>query len=158
MRRGFHPIWMRYRISSGVWRCSSSSRISSERARIEYKFCLALLTPLIAAKGYTAPELERIFERALLLSEEIGDTEEIFPALYSRQVIRAVSGQFDRAAVHAAEAIAARRAQPLVRFRCFRRQAFATLKLFRGETATACEQLRQMLSPIRSGTTSCIGA
>ena len=53
---------------------------SSERARIEYKFCLALLTPLIAAKGYTAPELERIFERALLLSEEIGDTEEIFPA------------------------------------------------------------------------------
>ena len=50
------------------------------RARTEYRFCLALLTPLIAAKGYTAPELERIFERALRLGEEIGYTEEIFPA------------------------------------------------------------------------------
>ena len=72
-----------------------------QRARIEYRFCLALLTPLIAAKGYTAPELERIFERALRLSEEIVDTEDIFPALYSRQVFELTRGQFDRAAAHA---------------------------------------------------------
>src|SRR5260370_8109937 len=55
-----------------------------ERPRIEYKFCLALVTPLIATKGYSAPELERLFDRALRLSEEIGDTEEILPVLNTR--------------------------------------------------------------------------
>ena len=120
---------------------------SSERLRLEYKFCLALLTPLIAAKGYTAPELERIFERALLLSEEIGDTEEIFPALYSRQVFELVIGRFDRAAVHAEEAICSPDATPHPSAAFAGRLLGATrLKLFLGETATASEQLQQFLT------------
>jgi predicted ATPase len=130
---------------------------SSERMRIEYKFCLALVTPLIAAKGYTAPELERIFERALVLSEEIGDTEEIFPALYSRQVFELVIGRFDRAAVHAEEAIQLARRNPSSDSAVFAGRLLATLKLFRGETTTASEQLRYFLAqydPLRHGTSA----
>ena len=130
---------------------------SSERLRLEYKFCLALLTPLIAAKGYTAPELERIFERALLLSEEIGDTEEIFPALYSRQVFELVIGRFDRAAVHAEEAIQLARRNPSSDSAAFAGRLLATLKLFLGETATASEQLQQFLTQydqVRHGTSA----
>ena len=131
---------------------------SSERVRIEYKFCLALLTPLIAAKGYTAPELERIFERALLLSEEIGDTEEIFPALYSRQVFELVIGRFDRAAVHAEEAIQLAKRNPSSDSAAFAGRLLATLKLFRGETTSASEQLTAVSCPVRSGATWHIGA
>ena len=131
---------------------------SSERVRIEYKFCLALVTPLIAAKGYTAPELERIFERALLLSEEIGDTEEIFPALYSRQVFELVIGRFDRAAVHAEEAIQLAKAQPLVRFRCFRRQASGDVEVVSRRDDKRKRTTSAVSCPVRSGTTWYIGA
>jgi class 3 adenylate cyclase/predicted ATPase len=117
-----------------------------ERPRIEYKFCVALVTPLIATKGYNAPELERLFERALRLSEEIGDTEEILPVLYSRQAYELVGGQFDRAAVHAEEAIRIAERNPLVDSAAFAGRLFATLKLFRGEATTAGEQLKQMLA------------
>ena len=103
-----------------------------ERARIEYKFCLALVTPLIASKGYTAPELERLFERALRLSEEIDDTEEIFPVLYSRQAFELVGGQFDRAAAHAEEAIRLAKRQPARRFRRIRRQAVRNTQVVQG--------------------------
>jgi class 3 adenylate cyclase/predicted ATPase len=130
---------------------------SSKRVRIEYKFCLALVTPLIAAKGYTAPELERIFERALQLSEELGDTEEIFPALYSRQVFELVIGRFDRAAVHAEEAIQLARRNPSSDSAVFAGRLLATLKLFSGETISASEQLRQFLAlydQVRHGTSA----
>ena len=130
---------------------------SSERMRIEYKFCLALVTPLIATKGYTAPELERIFERALLLSEEIGDTEEIFPALYSRQVFELVIGRFDRAAVHAEEAIQLARRNPASDSAAFAGRLLATLKLFLGETKSASDQLQRFLAqydPARHGTSA----
>jgi len=130
---------------------------SRERMRTEYKFCLALVTPLIAAKGYTAPELERIFERALILSEEVGDTEEIFPALYSRQVFELVIGRFDRAAVHAEEAIQLARRNPSSNSAAFAGRLLATLKLFRGETTRASEQLQKFLTkydPVRHGTSA----
>jgi predicted ATPase len=122
------------------------------RARTEYKFCLALVTPLIASKGYTAPELERLFERALRLSDELNDTEEIFPVLYSRQAFELVGGQFDRAAAHAEEAIRLAKRHPLADSAAFAGRLFATLKLFQGEATTACEQLRRMLAqydPVR---------
>jgi tetratricopeptide (TPR) repeat protein len=104
-----------------------------------------------------APELERIFERALLLSEEIGDTEEIFPALYSRQVFELVIGRFDRAAVHAEEAIQLARRNSSSDSAAFAGRLLATLKLFSGETTRASEQLQQFLSqydPERHGTSA----
>ena len=101
-------------------------------ARTEYKFCLALVTPLIASKGYTAPELERLFERALRLSDELNDTEEIFPVLYSRQAFELVGGQFDRAAAHAEEAVRTRQASPARRFRRIRWQALRNAQVVPG--------------------------
>src|SRR6516165_8452526 len=152
-RRG---AWFRRPCTTRLWlvstACHWSSRSRSSCPRTEYKFCLALITPLIATKGYTAPELERLFKRALRLSEEIGDTEEILPVLYSRQAYELVGGQFDRAAAHAEEAIRIAELNPLADSAAFAGRLFATLKLFQGEATTACEQLRQMLAqydPVR---------
>ena len=125
-----------------------------ERPRVEYKLCSALVTPLIATKGYNAPEIERVFERALRLSEEIGDSEEILPVLYSRQVYELVGGQFDRAAAHAEEAIRVAERDPLADSAAFAGRLLASLKLFQGEVTTACGQLGQMLAqydPARHG-------
>jgi predicted ATPase/class 3 adenylate cyclase len=128
-----------------------------ERARIEYRFCLALVTPVIASKGYTALEVEQIFERALRLSEEIGDTDEIFPVLYSRQVFELVSGQFDRAAAHGEEAIRLARRNPLSDSAAFAGRLYANLKLYQGNATTACDELQQMLAqydPARHGSSA----
>jgi tetratricopeptide (TPR) repeat protein len=82
----------------------------------------------------------------LRLSEEIGDTERIFPALYSRQVFELTRGQFDRAAEHAREALQLAVRNPSSDSGPFAGRLFATLRLFRGEAGIACEQLRRMLS------------
>ena len=64
-----------------------------ERAEQECVLQIALITPIIATKGYGAPELERAFTRALEFSERIGDIEQIFPMLYGRWVFHLVTGQ-----------------------------------------------------------------
>ena len=77
---------------------------AGDRARQEYQLRLALLTPVITAKGYGAPELEETFNRALRLSEEIGDTAEIFPILYSRHSFEMVTGQVRKGYLRGEEA------------------------------------------------------
>ena len=53
------------------------------RVRDEYELSIAISlgAALIATKGYAAPEVEAAFDRARALSEGIGDTPQLFPAL-----------------------------------------------------------------------------
>jgi class 3 adenylate cyclase/predicted ATPase len=55
---------------------------TSERAQQELTLQITLGTPLIATKGYTAPEVERAYTRARELCLRGGDTSQLFPALW----------------------------------------------------------------------------
>ncbi len=68
-----------------------------ERAKQELALQIALTGPLLATRGYTAPETERTSARALELCRQIGDTPEIFPVLFGRQVFHLVSGRMAKA-------------------------------------------------------------
>jgi class 3 adenylate cyclase/predicted ATPase len=57
-----------------------------ERDRQELRLQLALSHPLMAAKGYSAPETIQTVNRACLLAERLGDTGYIFPLLYGQWV------------------------------------------------------------------------
>ncbi len=64
------------------------------RIRDEYELSIAISlgAALIATKGYAAPEVEAAFDRARALSERIGDTPQLFPALWglwSFHIVRA---------------------------------------------------------------------
>ena len=64
------------------------------RIRDEYELSIAISlgAALIATKGYAAPEVEAAFDRARDLSERIGDTPQLFPALWglwSFHIVRA---------------------------------------------------------------------
>jgi class 3 adenylate cyclase/predicted ATPase len=61
-------------------------------AELEFSLRVGLIAPLIAAKGYTNDELEATISRALVLSEAIGKTPEIFPVLYSRWAFLLTTG------------------------------------------------------------------
>ena len=54
---------------------------TSERLMEEVKLRIALLTPLIATKGYTAPEVEKACNRALELCQQLGEAPQLFTVL-----------------------------------------------------------------------------
>ncbi len=54
---------------------------SSERLTEEVKLQIALITPLIATKGYTAPEVERACSRALEQCQQLGEAPQLFTVL-----------------------------------------------------------------------------
>ena len=55
---------------------------SPERARQELALQIALGPPLIATVGWTAPEVERTYSRAQELCGQVGETPQLFPALW----------------------------------------------------------------------------
>src|SRR5216683_539866 len=54
---------------------------SSERLTEEVKLQIALITPLIATKGYTAPEVERACNRALEQCQQLEEAPQLFTIL-----------------------------------------------------------------------------
>src|SRR5262249_50018742 len=55
---------------------------SLERTRRELELQIALGAPLMATKGFAAPEVGAAYDRALELCRRIGETPELFPVLW----------------------------------------------------------------------------
>jgi predicted ATPase len=66
---------------------------SPERRRRELALHLALGGPLVATKGYAAPEIVRSTTRAIELVNQVGDTEQRFPLLYRQWAYHLVRTQ-----------------------------------------------------------------
>jgi class 3 adenylate cyclase/predicted ATPase len=64
-----------------------------ERDRQEIELQIALGGALIAAKGYTVPETDKAFTRARELCERIGETEQLFRALFGQVATRLVEAK-----------------------------------------------------------------
>jgi predicted ATPase/class 3 adenylate cyclase len=64
-----------------------------ERAQQELTLQRALGAPLIATKGYTAPEVGKAYMRAQELCRQIGDTSQLFPVLYGLSVFHVVRAE-----------------------------------------------------------------
>ena len=68
-----------------------------ERTQQELALQLALAGPLIATKGYAAPEVERVYTRALELCRQLGETPLLFWALLGLQVVYLVRAELKTA-------------------------------------------------------------
>lgn len=75
---------------------------TTERARQELALQLALSGPLMAIKGYTVPEVEKVLTRASELCRQVGESPQIFSALW-RLVVSYFSRGEHRAAHELAE-------------------------------------------------------
>jgi TOMM system kinase/cyclase fusion protein len=81
-----------------------------ERALRELTLQLALGAPLQATKGYAAPERRQVYTRAVELCQQLGETPQLFPALFGMcqyyvmagelQTAREIEGQLLRLAQH----------------------------------------------------------
>jgi predicted ATPase len=68
-----------------------------ERARHELALQIALGIPVTASKGYAHPDVEPIYARARLLSVQLGELRQLFPALYGLWRMLAIRGQLQAA-------------------------------------------------------------
>jgi predicted ATPase len=82
---------------------------SPERIQRELLLQLAVAPALMVVKGWASPEVVRAFARARELCERLGDTPEVFPALWGLWNVHWVRGEF-RVAYELAEQLL-RRAQ-----------------------------------------------
>ena len=63
----------------------------------EFQVQVRLIGPLIAAKSYVSPLVEKAFNRALELSKQIDSSPEIFPVLHGRYAFYQVCGLINKA-------------------------------------------------------------
>jgi predicted ATPase len=68
-----------------------------ERAGQEIALQIALGGPLMAVKGRSAAEVEQTYTRAQELCERIGETRQLFPAVWGLFLFRRARGEIDRA-------------------------------------------------------------
>jgi predicted ATPase len=84
----------------------------AERDARELDLNIALITPIIAIKGYTAPEANTVSERAIELCRQAGQTSRIFPALYGQWAYNQTGGNIVRAKELAADYLELANSQP----------------------------------------------
>jgi predicted ATPase len=70
---------------------------TSERTHQELGLQLALAAPLIATKGYTAPEVERVYARRSELCRQLGETSQLFWALQGLWVLHLQRAEYQKA-------------------------------------------------------------
>src|SRR5262249_51910810 len=68
-----------------------------DRTRRELELQIALGAPLMATKGYAAPEVGAAYHRALELSRKIGETPELFRVLFGLQTFYLVRAELKKA-------------------------------------------------------------
>ncbi len=68
-----------------------------ERVEQELKLQLTLAVPLTATSGYAAPEVEHAYKRARQLSQQMGQTPQLFPALYGLWRYRCLRAEYKTA-------------------------------------------------------------
>jgi predicted ATPase/class 3 adenylate cyclase len=66
---------------------------TTERVQQELTFQITLGMPLIATKGFAAPETGQAYERARALCQQLGDTPQIFPVLFGLYTFYSARGE-----------------------------------------------------------------
>jgi tetratricopeptide (TPR) repeat protein len=108
----------------------------------ELTLLLAIGGPLMATKGFGAPEVERAYSRGSALCEELGRSAERFPALRGLWNCYFVRGELQRAHDLAAQLVALADKQEEIRRALARRALGATL-FFLGRFADASRELNE---------------
>ncbi len=76
---------------------------SRERREQELSLRVVLGNVLVAIKGYAAPEVEQTFSRARELGQQLGETEDLLPALWGLCSLNVARGQFRKALAYGEE-------------------------------------------------------
>ena len=107
----------------------------------ELALLLAIGGPLIATKGYAAPEVEHTYSRAWALCDQLGRSAELFPVLRGLWNYHLVRGELQRAHDLADRLVALAEEQGAPLRRALARRALGTTLFFFGRFADATAAL-----------------
>jgi predicted ATPase len=119
---------------------------SGERAEQELALEIALGGPLMAVKGRGAAEVEQAYTRAQELCERVGDTPQIFPAVWGLFLFRRSRGEIDRAHGFATRLLALARVTGEASLLIEAYHALWATCFARGELAAALDHVAQALA------------
>ncbi len=110
---------------------------AAEHLDEELAVCLAIGGPLIATKGYAAPEVERTYSRASALCDQLGRSAELFPVLRGLWHYHHVRGELRRAHDLAGQLVALAEEEGAPLRRALSRRALGTTLYSLGRFADA---------------------
>jgi predicted ATPase len=114
-----------------------------ERTAQELKLRLALGPPLLAIRGYTAPEAAQQYTRARELCEQLGDLSRRFPALYGLWIFHLNRGELRIAQALAEECLRLAEQMPEAVWLLEAHSAVGATSLWGGEIVRARASLEQ---------------
>ena len=91
------PIRRPWCSRAGGWSCSRRCRTRPSAPARNSPCKSPWATPLIATKGWTAPEVERAYTRAHELCRQLGETPDLFPALWGLWLFHIARGEIQTA-------------------------------------------------------------
>jgi class 3 adenylate cyclase/predicted ATPase len=119
---------------------------SPERARVELRLLMALGPVLFGSRGFAAPETARVYARAQELCAELGDTPEVFPALWGQWGLFQLLGDMPKALEIGEQLLAKARRSGDPALLLEANHALWPTHLNRGEPAAALECLKDGLA------------
>jgi len=117
-----------------------------ERAQRELAMLVALGAPLAAAKGYSAPEVERTFTRARELCQQLGEIPRLFPVMYRLSGYYLLRGEFEQALEIGEQMLKLARTAQDPEFAIEAHCAMAPTLYYLGDLVTAREHLRTAIT------------
>ena len=115
---------------------------SAEHAQQELTMLVTLGAPLAAAKGFSAPQVERTFTRARELCQQLGEIPQLFPVMYRLSGYYLLRGEFEKALEIGEQMLGLARTAQDPDFALEAHCSMASTLYYLGELVTAREHLR----------------
>jgi predicted ATPase len=116
------------------------------RLQQELDLQVALGPALIANKGYTVPDVERVYTRARELCERVGDTPQLFSVMRGLMVHYQLKGQLQTANQLGDQLLSLAQSRPEPALLLLAHYQLGAVLFFRGEPARAQKHLTQALA------------
>jgi predicted ATPase len=118
---------------------------SPGRAQHELTLLLALAEPLLAVKGWAAPEVQEAYTRAYVLGQQVGETPQLLQALCGVIRVHSAQGQFSTAGEMSQQLLHLAQRQPNSDLMLEGHVVMGSLALHRGDFITARAHLEHSL-------------
>ena len=118
---------------------------NAARDAIELDLQLNLAAALMAAKGYTAPELERTVDRAMALGQRAEDRSKLFPLIYGRWSFLQTVGRIEPAYELAEQFVALTQSEANPEYALVGHRMIGASQHMKGELVDADLHLREAL-------------
>ena len=115
-----------------------------DRAELELLLQLNMGPSLQSTRGYAAPEVKRLYTRALKLCRQVGETPRLFPTLIGLQAVYLIRGELQTALELAERCLNLARQAQEVTLRLAAHHALTCTRVYLGDLVAAHEDAQQV--------------